>query len=114
VQQFGAEAASAAVSNPSCVSASEAVLVHVQVLAESNKKLQALVNQIVESGDSNSAANLVSLSTKISKLAAVQQDDMSTSIATLASSVVARYAADPAVYNPSLDLAQFSTVSQHG
>jgi hypothetical protein len=86
-------------------------LLLVQVLAASNKKLQGLVNQIVASGDSNSAANLVSLSTQISKLAAVQQDDMSTSIATLANSVATRYAADPA-YNPALELATFSTVRQ--
>jgi hypothetical protein len=82
-----------------------------QVLAASNKQLQVLVSQIVAAGSSGNAASLADLSTQISKLAAVQQDEMTTSIATLASKIAGQYAADPSGYDPSLELAEFSDVS---
>jgi hypothetical protein len=79
-----------------------------QVVASSNQKLQELAvqaQQAAASGDSNTAS-LMALHTSISKLAAVQQQDVVASIGTLA----AKYAADPS-YDASADLADFAVVS---
>lgn len=79
-----------------------------QVVANSNQKLQELVvqaQQAAASGTSNTAS-LMALRTSISKLAAVQQQDVVASIGNLA----AKYAADP-TYDASVDLADFTVVS---
>jgi hypothetical protein len=83
------------------------------VLADSNKQLQELVTQIVAAGSSGNTAGLADLSTQISKLAAVQHDDMTVSIATLATKIADQYAADPSGYDPTLELAELSDVSLH-
>lgn len=80
-----------------------------QVVAGINQQLQDLVLQASEVsalGDSSTASQLMGLRTSIAKLAAVQQQDVVASIATLAET----FAADP-LYDATLDLAQFSDVS---
>lgn len=80
----------------------------IQVVASINQKLQELAaqaQQAAASGTSNTAS-LMALRTSISKLAAVQQQDMVASIGNLA----AKYAADP-TYDASVDLADFTVVS---
>lgn len=79
-----------------------------QVVASSNQKLQELAaqaQQAAASGTSNTAS-LMALRTSISKLAAVQQQDVMASIGNLA----VKYAADP-TYDASVDLADFTVVS---
>lgn len=83
-----------------------------QVVASINKKLQELVveaQQVAASGDSGAAETLLTLRTGISKLAAVQQEDVVASIGSLA----AKFAADP-TYHASIDIADFSDVSIAG
>jgi hypothetical protein len=88
--------------------------VHTQVVAAANQQLQVLVvkaQQLQLSAASGGAAvdmsALTALRTSISKLAAVQQDDMSVSIKLMADKV----AADPS-YNVTADLATFTQVSE--
>ena len=82
-----------------------------QVVAAANQQLQVLVQQAQQlqlSASGGSAVDmsaLTALRTSISKLAAVQQDDMSVSIKLMADKV----AADPS-YNVTADLATFTQV----
>jgi hypothetical protein len=84
---------------------------HTQVVAAANQQLQVLVEkaqQLQLSASGGSAVDmsaLTALRTSISKLAAVQQDDMSASIKLMADKV----AADPS-YNVTADLATFTQV----
>jgi hypothetical protein len=85
------------------------VTVAVQVVAGINQKLQELVvqaQQLAASGDSSDTSALLQLHVSISKLAAVQQQDVVTSIANMASQL-----ATVPGYNPSTDLQRFSNVS---
>jgi len=82
------------------------MLLLLQVVAEANQLLQLKISKVVAAGDSLSMSELIALRTDISKLAAVQQDDMSASIATLAAWI----AANPSS-NPSVALADFQDVS---
>lgn len=80
-----------------------------QVVAGINLRLQALVvqaQQLAASGDSSGTSQLLQLHTDISQLAAVQQQDVVASIATMAT----KLAADPS-YDLSVDIAGFSDVS---
>lgn len=82
------------------------LLLLLQVVAEANQLLQLKIAKVVAAGDSLSMSELIALRTDISKLAAVQQNDMSASIATLA----AMFAADPRI-DPSNALVDFQDVS---
>jgi hypothetical protein len=80
-----------------------------QVVAEINQQLQELVlqaQQVLPSGDSSTISQLTELRTSIAKLAAVQQEDVVASIASMSEKI----AADP-LYDLTVDLAQFSDVS---
>lgn len=80
-----------------------------QVVAGINLKLQELVQQaqqVAASGGSSAASTLLQLRTDISKLAAVQQQDVVASITDLA----AKFAADPN-YDATVEIAEFSDVS---
>jgi hypothetical protein len=78
-----------------------------QVVAAANQQLQVLVQQAQQLSASGGAAvdmsALTALRTSISKLAAVQQDDMSASIKLMADKVAANY-------NVTADLATFTQV----
>ena len=84
-------------------------IAHMQVVAAANQQRQVLVQQAQQLSASGGAAvdmsALTALRTSISKLAAVQQDDMSVSIKLMADKV----AADPS-YNVTADLATFTQV----
>jgi hypothetical protein len=80
-----------------------------QVVAEVNQQLQELVRQaqqVSASGDTSTVSQLMELRTSIAKLAAVQQQDVVASIASMAEKV----AADP-LYNLTSALTEFSDVS---
>jgi hypothetical protein len=85
------------------------VTVAVQVVAGINQKLQELVvqaQQLAASGDSSGTAALLQLHVSISKLAAVQQQDVVTNIANMATQL-----ADDPNYDPAADILRFSNVS---
>jgi predicted ATP-dependent protease len=80
-----------------------------QVIAEINQQLQQLVlqaQQVSASGDSSTVSQLMELRTSIAKLAAVQQEDVVASIASMAEKV----AANP-LHDLTSELAEFSDVS---
>lgn len=80
-----------------------------------NSKLQQLVSraqQLAASGDATAMAELTSLSSGISKLAAVSQDDVASAVTALSAKLADSFAADPN-YDPAQDLADLSDVSLH-
>ena len=84
-----------------------------QVVAAVNLQLQQLVlkaQSVAASGDAAAASQLTALRVSISKLAAVQQQDMVASIATLATDLATNFANNPS-YDPSAELTVFQNVS---
>lgn len=78
-----------------------------QVVSSTNTKLQ---DSITAANAGNSPLSVGDLLVSISKMAAVQQGDMSQRILDLSTSIAQQYQADPS-YDPSSTLGTFTTVS---
>jgi hypothetical protein len=84
-------------------------------VASVNKVLESLVQQAqiyATAPTAKGTADAMALLTSISKLAAVQQDDLASSITALSQEVLRGFASDSAGYDPSSALAAFKQVSK--
>jgi len=81
-----------------------------QAVAAGNQQLQQLAMSAQQAAASGDTSQLTSIRTSMSKLAAVQQGEMATSIATLSSGLAAKYATTPN-YDASEEVANFKDVS---
>lgn len=81
-----------------------------QAVAAGNQQLQQLALSAQQAAASGDTSQLTSLRTSMSKLAAVQQGEMATSIATLSSGLADKYATIPN-YDASEEVANFKDVS---